>query len=97
MDRIEVKDEKTRQWEPGQYDLRFRREIVTIEGDRLTLDAPMVQAIEADFGGGSVTRYRDPGRIERVGVEHLRAANSMIRLRTGGVKGNTRTRTTGGI
>lgn len=75
MDRIEVKDEKTRQWEPGQYDLRFRREIVTIEGDRLTLDAPMVQAIEADFGGGSVYRYRDPGRIERVGVEHLRGVS----------------------
>ena len=71
MDRIEAKD-NTRQWEPGSYDLRFRREVMAIDGDRITIDAPLVQAIEAKFGGGSIYRYHDIGRIERVGLENFR-------------------------
>ena len=72
MDRIEAK-ENTRQWEPGTYDMRFRREVVAIDGDTLTIDAPLVQAIEKHYGGGTVYRYGDHVRIERVAVENLRA------------------------
>ena len=72
MDRIDAK-ENTRQWAPGTYDVRFRREVVALDGDRVTVDAPLVQAIEKKFGGGMVYRYRDPGRIARVAVENLRA------------------------
>lgn len=71
MDRIEAK-ENTRQWEPGTYDMRFRREIVAIDGNQVTIDAPLVQAIEAEYGGGSVYRYHDVGRIDQVGVEGIR-------------------------
>jgi hypothetical protein len=72
MDQIEVKDENTHQWEPGSYDMRFRRAVVGIDGDRISIDAPLVQAIESRFGGGSIYRYFDLGRIERVGVENIR-------------------------
>ena len=72
MDRIEVK-ENTRQWEPGTYDMSFRREIIALEGDQITVDAPLVQPIEKRFGGGTVFRYRDPDRIERVAIENLKA------------------------
>ena len=78
MDRIEgqptinPKARKTRQWEPGKYDMLFRRKVVVIDGDVLTVDAPLVQAIEDIYGGGTVYRYQDFGRIERVGIENLR-------------------------
>ena len=71
MDRIEAK-ENTRQWEPGSYDMHFRREVVEIDGNQVTVDAPLVQVIEEQFGGGSIYKYIDLGRIERVGVENLR-------------------------
>ena len=71
MDRIEAK-ENTRQWAPGSYDMHFRREVVEIDDNQVTIDAPLVQAIEAQFGGGSIYKYIDLGRIERVGVENLR-------------------------
>ncbi len=38
----------------------------------MTLNAPLFQTLDAKFGGGSVVRYRDPGRIEEAGVESLR-------------------------
>lgn len=61
----------TKQWSP--FDLRFDRVITAVEGNRVTVDAPMVCAIDRQWGGGAVVRYRDEGRIERCGVESLRA------------------------
>ena len=46
--------------------------VVEIDGNQVTIDAPLVQAIETQFGGGSIYKYKDLGRIERVGVENLR-------------------------
>src|SRR5207248_359633 len=37
-----------------------------------TFDAPIVNAIEKQFGGGFVYKYTAPGRIAQVGVENLR-------------------------
>ena len=61
----------TKQWSP--FDLRFDRVITAIDGNRLTFDAPLGCAIDRRWGGGAVQRYDDPGRIERCGVESLRA------------------------
>ncbi len=61
----------TKQWAP--FDLRFDRVITAVEGNRITVDAPIACAIERRWGGGALVRYRDDGRIERCGVESLRA------------------------
>jgi hypothetical protein len=61
----------TRQWRP--FDLTFDRVVTAIEGDRITLDAPLGCAIDRRWGGGAVQRYDDPGRIEHCGVESLLA------------------------
>ncbi len=71
MDRIEHK-EGLRQWEPGTYDFHFDRTITHIEGNRITIDAPLGNAIEREYGGGSVYKYEFEGRIEQVGMEHIR-------------------------
>jgi hypothetical protein len=39
------------------------------------VDAPIFCAIERRWGGGEVIKYADPGRIENVGVENLRAVS----------------------
>lgn len=72
MDRIASRPSapsSTRQWTP--FALNFDRVITAVESNRLTVDAPITCAIESRWGGGSVWRYEDGGRIERSGVEQL--------------------------
>ena len=64
-----------RQWEPGTYDFRFDRTITAIEGNRITIDAPMGNAFEREYGGGWVLKYEYLGRIEQVGIENLRGVS----------------------
>ncbi|PTY07489.1 pectate lyase [Opitutaceae bacterium EW11] len=59
-------------WRPGTVNVAWDRTVLAVSGDELTLDAPLTTALEAGLGGGTVAAYRWPGRIERVGVEHLR-------------------------
>jgi hypothetical protein len=63
-------------WRPGSRDLRWDRRITAIDGDAVTLDAPITTALEARFGGGTVAKYAWPGRIENVGVENLRLVSA---------------------
>ncbi len=74
MDRIPPRPGRvTRQWQAGKYDLRFDRVITGVRGTEITIDAPLVNAIEREFGGGWIYRYTFPERIAQVGVENLRA------------------------
>ena len=75
MDRIEMRHPDVRQWRPGSYDFRFDRTITAINGNQITIDAPMGNAIEREYGGGSVYKYEYPGRIEQVGIENLRGVS----------------------
>jgi hypothetical protein len=59
-------------WKPGSRDIFWDRTITAIDGNRLTLDAPLTTALDKNYGGGSVYRYEFPGRIDHVGVENLR-------------------------
>jgi hypothetical protein len=59
-------------WRPGSRDVRWDRTIKGIDGDTITLDAPITTAIEQRFGGATVERYDWAGRISHIGVEDLR-------------------------
>jgi hypothetical protein len=73
MDRFPGKDGPTwLSWQPGKMDLRWDRVIAKVEGNQITLDAPLTTALDAKLGRGNVYAYRWPGRIEHVGVENLR-------------------------
>jgi hypothetical protein len=72
MDRITPRPgnpQETKQWQP--FHLDFERTIIEIDGNRVTIDAPIVCAIEQQWGGGEIFQYVDV-RISQVGVEHLR-------------------------
>ncbi|HSY19559.1 MAG TPA: hypothetical protein VK815_14555, partial [Candidatus Acidoferrales bacterium] len=58
-------------WHAGNYDIAWQREIRKIEGNTVTVDAPVTTALEAKFGGGHVETYSWPGRVENIGIENL--------------------------
>ena len=58
-------------WQPGQRQQNSDRIITRIEGNRVSIDAPITSAIDVAYGGGTIQRYSFPGRISHVGIENL--------------------------
>ncbi|MEI6264368.1 MAG: hypothetical protein WCP74_04655 [Sphingobacteriia bacterium] len=70
MDQIEVRED-TKQWTPQEYGFNFERTITKIEGNMIFIDNPIVLALEAKYGGGSIYSYSFNSRINQVGIENL--------------------------
>lgn len=76
MDRIMGRpgsENTTKQWAP--FDLNFDRVVTAIDGNKVTVDAPVTCAIDPQWGGGAIFKASDDGRIQQVGVERLRAVS----------------------
>ena len=58
-------------WTAGSKDLLFDRVITRIDGNWITVDAPLPQTFESKYGGGQVWKYTWSGRIEQVGIEDI--------------------------
>ena len=65
-------DQLQNPWQSGSKNIDWDRTIMSIDGNQITLDAPMTNAIDQQYGGGTIYRYAWPGRIENVGIENLR-------------------------
>ncbi len=82
MDRIPErpggKAGETKQWTASGHTLEFERTILAIAGQRLTLDAPVMNALDAKFGGGSVA-LSIFARIAECGVENLRLVSEYVK------------------
>ena len=63
-------DTPSSRWRP--FNVEWDRVVMEVQGNTITIDAPITCAIEKRWGGGEVVKYEDPGRIENVGVENLR-------------------------
>ncbi len=59
-------------WNAEAYTIGHERTVTAVGADSLTVDIPIVDALEARFGGGAVYLARPTGRITHVGVEQLR-------------------------
>ena len=59
-------------WEADSYAISHERRITAVDTEQLTVDIPMVDAIESRWGGGAVFLADLSGRISQVGVEDLR-------------------------
>jgi hypothetical protein len=66
------KVDQTKQWTPNSYGLYFERKIMAIDGNRITIDAPIMHPMDAAFGGGSIYLYESKGRVTEVGIENMR-------------------------
>jgi hypothetical protein len=58
-------------WRP--FNVEWYRVVTDVQGNAITIDAPITCAIEQRWGGGEVVKSADPGRIAEVGVENVRA------------------------
>jgi hypothetical protein len=60
-------------WLPGTKDLESDRVITQIDAQHnlITIDAPLTDALEQKYGGGTIFKYDFPGRIDHLGVENL--------------------------
>ena len=56
-------------WKPGSRDITWDRTVTAIEGNRLTLDAPITTAIEEP--GAYISPIRPIGLIREIGIENL--------------------------
>ena len=66
-------DQLDNPWQPGSRDLRFDRTVTEVDGNTITIDAPVVNALEqAAYGQMTVYKYTFPDRVQNVGVENLR-------------------------
>ncbi len=70
MDRI-VERQGTKQWKAAEYNLSYEREITAVDGDKITVDNPVVMAMEAQYGGGEIFKYEYKGRLKEVGIENI--------------------------
>ena len=58
-------------WKEGDMDLTWDRVVSDINGNLLTLDAPLTVAWDAKYGVSTIMTYQWNGRIENCGVENL--------------------------
>lgn len=58
-------------WKPGQRDLQWYRKVVSVNGDAITLDAPLTTALDQQYGGATVATFQWSGRISQCGIEGI--------------------------
>ena len=68
---IDTLDMAQYDWTASAYAVEYERVITSIEGNTITVDAPIVQAISKVFGGGEVVRISVKGRLENCGIENM--------------------------
>ena len=56
-------------WHPGDIDIRWNRQIMAVNGNMLTLDAPITCSIEKRWGGAKAIIYEQSGTVAECGVE----------------------------
>jgi hypothetical protein len=68
----------TNPWQPNSKNLDWDRVITDIEGNTVTLDAPLTNSLEQQYGGGTLYRYTWSGRLSNVGVENLYGSSDHV-------------------
>ena len=63
-------------WTTTAYAITHERRITAVSGNTLSIDIPIVDAINLVHGGGAVFRAEVPDRIEQVGIENLRLVST---------------------
>lgn len=58
-------------WKPGNHDINWDRTITKIEGNKITINAPISTAIDSKYGGATISTYSWDGRIAEIGVENM--------------------------
>lgn len=76
MSKIWNAEKAPRIWKAGELDIVWDRQIKSIEGTTVTLDAPLSMDLNPNETGSTVMRYNWPGRISQVGIENLQLVSA---------------------
>jgi hypothetical protein len=63
-------------WRPGSVDVCWDRVITKMDGNTITLDAPLTMALDSAHSRSMVRQYSWPGRARQIGVENLRCESA---------------------
>lgn len=58
-------------WKAGDVDLYWDRTITAVEGNKVTIDAPLSMALDKEYGQCALMPYAWDGRVSDSGVENL--------------------------
>lgn len=58
-------------WKPSEQDIYWDRTITSVNGNKITFDAPLTTALDQKYGGGFIVPYTWNGRISNIGIENL--------------------------
>ncbi len=64
-------------WTYDAYDINFERKVTAVNGNVLTLDAPMVDIIDTAYATGEVYKYTS-NRVSKCGIENMRISSTYI-------------------
>ncbi len=65
-------------WTTGAYTIDHERTITKISGNSITVDIPIVDTMESQYGGGTIFLSDMSGRIEQSGVENIRLVSEYL-------------------
>lgn len=58
-------------WKADDFVIRADREVIAVEGNKITIDAPLTNALDEELSKSTVVNYIWSGRINNIGVENL--------------------------
>ena len=58
-------------WSAGSYSFQYKRKVTAINGNTITIDAPLVEQIDKSYGDAELIAYDWSKRIEHVGIENI--------------------------
>ena len=74
MDKISLADPLAIDWTADAYDVYSERKITAVNGNIITLDAPIMDVIDPAYSTGELMKYTS-NRIEKCGIENMRISS----------------------
>lgn len=62
-------------WTAAEYKINYERQILSVNGNELTLDAPVMDIIDAQYADGYISRISS-SRITNVGIENMKMTST---------------------
>lgn len=67
-------DATTVNWVPSAYDIYYERKVMAVNGNNITLDAPVMDMVDPVYATAELMKFNDY-RIEKCGIEDLRISS----------------------
>jgi len=74
MDHLTLIDPLATDWTASGYDIYYERRVTAVNGNIISLDAPIVDLIDPTYASGEVMKYTS-ARIENCGIENMRISS----------------------